>query len=319
MKKGGSKKYFSVMRKLVIRSVHRFKVNKDHENDIIELLNNLIERLNSPPESIKCIEKENLQEFSNHIRSIESLIQKNAENCEQGVTKDLKEIVNKLLENIEEKLESTPKEVICFSDDEIQKLSTLISLLISGKQTLSKGMSEPDEPALFITTQKTLPVLTTLMFGFSMGMLAIAATVELTPIILLSTVTNIDAAYILLGLSAMLFIESTASCVKSHGWDYYSISMERRDNENISKVESYIKMCLKRNKLWHLIAAYCYNIGLFTVLSGAAFLALSFSKIAALIITATIVANLYFLIFSIRRPKKSIIVAEFLIKLFKIN
>lgn len=133
------------------------------------------------------------------------------------------------------------------------------------------SLKTPDEPALYITTQTTIPILTTLMFGLSLGILALAAGKDWPTGQLPSWAFHLqskDTSLVLLGLASLLFLISTEACVKSHGWDYFALPEECRSRERLSTNNSYLERCSKRSQLWHKLAVYAYLLGFIMVLLG---------------------------------------------------
>lgn len=139
----------------------------------------------------------------------------------------------------------------------------------------------PDEPALFITTQTTIPQLTAIMFAFSLAMLAFSASAEWPDKSILIGITTKNLAFALLGVSAFFFIIATTSCVKSHAWDYWALSKERRDDDGLSNDENYKNRCKSRSRSWHRLAVWTYNLGFMTVMLGVFFLFWPISRITS--------------------------------------
>jgi hypothetical protein len=144
------------------------------------------------------------------------------------------------------------------------------------------NQSIPDQPALFITTQTTIPQLTALMFAFSLAMLAFATSAEWPDTSLLIGITTKNFAFALLGVSAFLFIIATTSCVKSHAWDYWTLSKERRDDDGLSDDVNYKQRCKKRSHAWHRIAVWSYNSGFILVILSVSLLFWPVSKITSI-------------------------------------
>lgn len=131
-----------------------------------------------------------------------------------------------------------------------------------------KTLNEPNEPALFATTQVTVPVLTTAMFAFSLAVIGIASDSgwQSIPLPLMGLQTK-DIAFVLLGVSALSFLSATEACIRSHAWDFYAIPTGRLKIEKISEDPSYIAHCMSQNRLWHKYAVWAYRAGFVSVLS----------------------------------------------------
>lgn len=155
-------------------------------------------------------------------------------------------------------------------------------------------INKPRPPALFITTQTTIPVLTTALFAFSLVMIDVGTgnSLKSEEICLPSwqqTATCLwqfkttDAAYALLGIAAVAFLFSTQACVQSHAWDYYSIPAEQRAALKLSVEESYIKECTEKSENWHRWAILSYRVGILCGMYGVGFLFWSVSKIVSIL------------------------------------
>lgn len=133
----------------------------------------------------------------------------------------------------------------------------------------------PTEPSLYISTQTTIPVLTQIMTGFSVGALAIAASAPdkwSVDTIFLFNLTVRDWAFILFGISALSFLFTTEACVKSQSWDYFILSQERRDFNNTSDLKAYVEYCIVKSRLWHKTAVWAYRLGIMAIMLGLAVL-----------------------------------------------
>lgn len=128
-----------------------------------------------------------------------------------------------------------------------------------------------DRPALFITTQTTLPVLTSLAFAFSVGAVALAAGQDWprTDLPRLPW-SNKEAAVTCFGVAALMFLLATNACVRSHAWDYGALSPERIAELELSSDDNYKKRCKNKRKGWHQFAAVTYNLGALLLLIGLA-------------------------------------------------
>lgn len=125
------------------------------------------------------------------------------------------------------------------------------------------------EPALYLTTQTTLPQLTALLFALSIALIAVSINIDWNaePLPLIS-LGNTEAALFLFSLSAMLFVFSMSACVKSHAWDYFSLSEERREYLGIGRDKKYISNCQERRNYWHSRAVRSYFCGFIFLLIG---------------------------------------------------
>jgi hypothetical protein len=145
----------------------------------------------------------------------------------------------------------------------------------------------PDEPALYITTQTTIPILTTLMFTFAVAMIGVIASgkwpISVLPLSPSYQVNTRDVAYVLIGVSALLFIFATEACVRSHAWDYFAISDEHRKFSNISEDEGYKHDCSYHSRVWHAFAALAYTFGLILIMCGIGVLFLRVSYIISIL------------------------------------
>jgi len=130
-------------------------------------------------------------------------------------------------------------------------------------------------PALFLSTQSTIPRLTAILASFSLAMIAIAvrggwesSSIEFRGIQLQS----LPIAVALLGTAALLCIVSTEACVNSHGWDYSGLSSDRITDWNLPPRSdaAYAALCAGRTRLWHRIAVWCYGLGSMFCLLGLA-------------------------------------------------
>jgi hypothetical protein len=164
-----------------------------------------------------------------------------------------------------------------------------------------------DEPALYITTQTTVPLLTTVMLTFSAVLIAIAALnlTKLSVLLPLIHVSLSDAALTSLSIAALLFVFTTEGCVKSQGWDYFAVSQERRDFENLEDAPAYKEYCLRRSKLWHTLAAWAFNYGTFFQLLGVMFLVWPFASFVSIIIVVYLVLHLLADILVIISPRNA--------------
>ena len=147
---------------------------------------------------------------------------------------------------------------------------------------------ELDEPAMPLTIQTTIPVLTTLLFSFSLAMIGVIATVKdwpSQPLCLLNRESKTIALW-LWSMAAFFFLFSVIGCVKAHAWDYYALPQERRDAEGLSTKSSYKNRCSNFCWAWYKIAILNYYFGLATLLLGisALFYAVStFTTVLALV------------------------------------
>jgi hypothetical protein len=144
---------------------------------------------------------------------------------------------------------------------------------------------ELDEPALPLTIQTTIPVLTTLLFTLSLAMIGFIVSVqnwESFSLPILGSPSK-DVALMLLSLSAFLFLFTATGCVKAHAWDYYSISPERRTEERLATTDSYINKCWNYSWVWYKVAIWSYSLGVIFLLLGTATLFWKVSKFTSIL------------------------------------
>jgi uncharacterized protein YegP (UPF0339 family) len=147
-------------------------------------------------------------------------------------------------------------------------------LNMSDHQSVNPKGRQRTEPALLITTQTTVPVLTQLMVAFSLAAVGIAASSDLHTTIRFS-LFELTTREITLGLfvvSVFLFVFATESCIRSHSWDYFAVSDERRRFLGFSDDRQYIMKCLKLSETWHALAVWSFRVGMLFTIVGAAFL-----------------------------------------------
>lgn len=141
------------------------------------------------------------------------------------------------------------------------------------------------EPALFLATQTTIPILTQMMAGFSLGAVGIAASATWsTTIPFLFQPTTREVSLVLLSVSVLFFVFATAACIKSQSWDYFAVPEERRNYDNLQDTVAYIDKCLKERKIWHGIAVRSYRLGVVSIILGAAFLLWPLSRLTSYMI-----------------------------------
>jgi hypothetical protein len=158
-----------------------------------------------------------------------------------------------------------------------------------------------DRPALFLTTQTTLPVLTSLAFAFSLGAVALAAGRD-WPLTDLPVVpwSNKQVAVTCFGIAALMFLIATNACVSSHAWDYGALSPERITELHLSEEAAYKQRCQKKRNLWHKVAALSYNGGALLLLAGLAalfqgvhdFLSVIYGAVLTILIAALLLSRL---------------------------
>lgn len=142
-------------------------------------------------------------------------------------------------------------------------------------------------PAIHISTQTTIPLLSQILAGFSIALIPISITSGLNEF--LNTTNTIDTktiAIICFGLSAFFFWSTTESCINSQSWDYFILSEKYLKHINLSGSESYLNKCIAECEHWHTMAAVLYRIGLLLIVVGVMFLLWPYSH--NLIIGATI-------------------------------
>jgi hypothetical protein len=162
--------------------------------------------------------------------------------------------------------------------------------------TQNAASAERDLPALFVTTQTTIPLLTTAMFAFSLGLIGVAAITDWPTVTLPQcSIGTRDVAFPFLALSSFLFLFSTEACVVSHAWDYYQVPQERRDHDRLSKETTYIARCLKHSTAWHARAVWAYRIGFIAATLGLLFLFWPVSIVTSLLAGVWAVASTVFI------------------------
>ncbi len=141
------------------------------------------------------------------------------------------------------------------------------------------------EPALYVTTQTTIPILTQIMAGFSLAAIGVAGSAtwsETLPLLYQPSTKNISLS--LLSISALLFLFATEACVKSQAWDYYALSDERRKFDDLRDTVNYISVCINESHKWHRIAVWSYRFGIISIMLGVAFLFWPISKSTSIIV-----------------------------------
>lgn len=174
-------------------------------------------------------------------------------------------------------------------------------------------MKTPDQPALYVTTQTTLPALSALAAGFNFAAIGFVLTDtgithSVIPFVVLDTK---EISIFLLTVSSFLFLFSVTAWVKSHAWDYHALSTEQRSALEISIEEHYKSRCNTRSRLWHRFAAWGYNTATFLFLIGLSAMMWDISRlglILALSFSATQVLGSLFTFFA--REKVEQITAE---------
>jgi hypothetical protein len=156
-----------------------------------------------------------------------------------------------------------------------------------------------DRPALFITTQTTLPVLTSLAFAFSVGAVALAAGQDWprTDLPRLPW-SNKEVAVTCFGVAALMFLLATNACVRSHAWDYGALSPERIAELELSSDAAYKERCNDKRNVWHQFAAVTYNLGALLLLTGLASLFWGVYGLLSLIYGGVVVVLFVGLLFS---------------------
>jgi hypothetical protein len=151
--------------------------------------------------------------------------------------------------------------------------------------TAAEPLAEPDEPALPLTVQTTVPVLTTLLFTLSLAMIGFVGSVEKWPFYTVPLVktSSKDIALWLFSSSAFLLLFTSIGCVKAHAWDYYSIPSERREEEALPSTQSYKNKCWNYSWLWYKFAIWCYTVGVITLLLGIGILFWPMSKVTSIL------------------------------------
>lgn len=161
------------------------------------------------------------------------------------------------------------------------------------------------EPALYVTTQTTLPVLTQLMAAFSLAAVGIVASSTWSTTIPFLQLTTKEISLGLFATSVFLFVIATESCIKSHSWDYFSVSDERRKFWNLSTDPPYIEKCLKLSKLWHSRAVWFFRVGVFLSILGAAFLVWPLSRMTSWLIAGYLPVSIAISLWVHHREKKA--------------
>lgn len=146
-------------------------------------------------------------------------------------------------------------------------------------------MKTLDQPALYLTTQTTLPALGALAAGFNFAAIGFVLTVtgithSVIPFVGLNTK---EISIFLLTLSSFLFLFSVTACVKSHAWDYHALSNEQRSALEISTDIGYQSRCDNRSRLWHRFAAWSYNSATFIFLFGLSALMWDISRLGSIL------------------------------------
>jgi len=140
------------------------------------------------------------------------------------------------------------------------------------------------EPALYVTTQSTLPTRIASLLAVSLAVMGFASNTGWSSIALpLLRLTTKDVAFFLLGISVLALSSAAEACVKSHAWDYFALSEERRKFEKISTRQGYIEYCYGKKKLGHRRAVRDYRIGFYSVLFGMSFLLWPVSRTTSLL------------------------------------
>ena len=130
-----------------------------------------------------------------------------------------------------------------------------------------------NEPALLLTAQTTVPVLTTLLFTLSLAILGFIVTVEDSKwpkADIYEKITTKDVALWLISISALLFLITVGACVKSHAWDYYTLPKERRDAEGLSEAPHYTVRCENHAWAWYKLAIWGFYVGTWLLMAGVA-------------------------------------------------
>jgi hypothetical protein len=139
--------------------------------------------------------------------------------------------------------------------------------------------STTDEyPALRTITTTTLPLLTTVLFGFTatlLGTLLETASQSERPKLTITildpaTFTAESAAYLLLTTSAFLFLAATLACIRSQAWNYFALSADQRAVAQLSTDPAYIDRCYVLELRYHAWAVHSYHWGLLALLLGIA-------------------------------------------------
>jgi hypothetical protein len=147
-----------------------------------------------------------------------------------------------------------------------------------------------DEPALPLTIQTTIPVLTSLLFTLSLAMLGFIVSVEKWPSWVLPVIgsSSKDVVLWLLPLSAFLFLFTATGCVKAQAWDYFSIGSERRTEEKLSNEQVYVNKCYNYSWTWYKVAIWSYTFGVILLLLGIAVLFWPVSRITSVMALVSI-------------------------------
>jgi hypothetical protein len=162
----------------------------------------------------------------------------------------------------------------------------------SGKIAEGRGKGEKfTEPALYLSTQTTVPILTQIMAGISLALITVALSVQKS-VEIWGGIDTSNVALTLFGISAVLFWLATEACINSQGWDYFALSQERRDYKDLSTDKSYIDDCGNESEHWHTLAVRLYRFGGGFVVCGVLVLIWPTSFVTTLLVLALYVAVL---------------------------
>jgi hypothetical protein len=151
--------------------------------------------------------------------------------------------------------------------------------------TIPLECEKRDEPALYITTSTTLPVLTTALFAFTLAAMALQPRpLEPGRIDVAVSAFLADAAPMMLALGALGFLFATVSCLRAHAWDYSVMNETYIKMHNVCTDPEYQKTCLDEQKMWHARAVRGYRFGLGSALLGFASQVWSSSRSAASVV-----------------------------------
>jgi hypothetical protein len=156
------------------------------------------------------------------------------------------------------------------------------------------------QPALSTITSTTLPILTQIMTGISMTLIAITLDQN-------RGVENLQntklIAITLFCISSAFSWLSTEACIASQAYGYFSLSKELRSHMNISEDSSYIEKCLKESTHWLKLSVLFYRFGgVLIVLGIVSLIWPSYLSLVFLILYPTVLV--FFRIYIYRRDHK---------------
>lgn len=151
----------------------------------------------------------------------------------------------------------------------------------------------PKRPNVYSATGSTIPMLATVLLGFSVAILGIAWAMPFPDLMwdfCFVELTTKQLSSGLLGLSCLLFLFATTAAIHAQSFNYFDMSNSAQENIRLLLKRSgqdethYIQACMDSVGKWHGVAVRLFDFGLFMLFIGAGTLFVPASLILAVVL-----------------------------------